>query len=404
MNVKKINSKKNIVVGLVKEIKNHEYRVGLTPNCVHAYITGGHRVLVETNAGIGSGFEDKEYIDAGAEIIEDAYTVWTQADMIVKVKEPIESEYCLMRKDQILYTYLHLAANLELTKALLRNKVKAMAYETILGDDGSLPCLQPMSEIAGRLAIQEGAKYLEKPFGGLGTLLSGVPGVEKGNIVIIGGGTVGINACKMAVGIGANVTILDISAKRLAYLDDIFNGSITTLYSTKANIQRAITQADLVVGAVLIPGKAAPKLVKQEDLKLMKSGAVIVDVSVDQGGCIETAYATTHQDPVYIVEDVVHYCVANMPGAVSRTSTIALTNTTLNFGLLIANKGFEQASKISRGLAQGVNCYNGLALMLQMSLLPIYFAVVSFLNTYQFPSFACSHIKHWRKDLKLLLF
>ena len=359
MSILDFKAEKSITVGVVKEIKNHEYRVGLTPDCVKAYSMAGHRVLVETNAGIGSGFDDKEYIEAGAKIIESAAAIWAQADMIVKVKEPIEPEYDLMREGQILYTYLHLAADLNLTKALLKNKVKAMAYETIIGDNGSLPCLQPMSEIAGRLAIQEGAKYLEKPYGGRGMLLSGVPGVEKGNIVIIGGGTVGVNACKMAVGMGANVTILDVSAKRLAYLDDIFHGSITTLYSTKANIQKAIAQADLVVGAVLLPGKAAPKLVTREDLKLMKSGAVIVDVAVDQGGCIETTHATTHQDPVFTVDGIVHYCVANMPGAVSRSSTIALTNTTLNFGLLIANKGFEQASKINKGLAQGINCYNG---------------------------------------------
>ena len=348
-----------MIVGTVKEIKNHEYRVGLTPNCAKTYIEAGHQVLVETNAGAGSGFTDDEYIQAGAKIIPDAKSVWANADMIVKVKEPIKPEYDLMRKGLILYTYLHLAADPELTEALMKNEVKAIAYETILAGDGSLPCLQPMSEIAGRLSIQEGAKYLEKPFGGQGLLLAGVPGVSKGNVVIIGGGTVGINACKLAVGMGAKVTILDISAKRLAYIDDIFHGMVNTLYSTKTNIQSEIAKADLVIGAVLIPGKAAPKLVSREDLKLMKKGSVIVDVAVDQGGCIETTHATTHQDPVYIVEGVVHYCVANMPGAVSRTSTIALTNTTLAYGLMIANQGFEQATKANSGLANGINCYAG---------------------------------------------
>ena len=259
----------------------------------------------------------------------------------------------------ILYTYLHLAADKPLTEALLENKVKAMAYETISGKNGGLPCLQPMSEIAGRLSVQEGAKYLEKQYGGRGVLLSGVPGVEKGNVVIIGGGAVGTNACKIAVGMGANVTILDISASRLAYLDDLFENRVNTLYSSKANIQQAIAGADLVIGAVLIPGRVAPKLVSRDDIKLMKKGSVIVDVAVDQGGCIETTHATTHQDPIFVIDGVVHYCVANMPGAVARTSTIALTNTTLNYGLLIANNGFEKAITLDKGLANGVNCYNG---------------------------------------------
>ena len=348
-----------MVIGTVKEIKNHEYRVGLTPNCVRAYIEAGHSVLVETNAGVGSGFPDEEYIEAGAEIVPDADSVWEAAEMVVKVKEPIKPEYTKMREGQILYTYLHLAADSALTHALIDRKVKAMAYETILGVDGTLPCLQPMSEIAGRLSVQEGAKYLEKPYGGRGMLLAGVPGVQKGNVVIIGGGTVGLNACKMAVGMGANVTILDVSAKRLAYLDDIFGGAVTTLYSTKANIQDAISKADLVIGAVLLPGEAAPKLIKREDLKLMKPGAVIVDVAVDQGGCIETTHATTHQEPIFIVDGIVHYCVANMPGAVARSSTLELTNTTLPFGLMIANNGFENAAKMNPGLANGINCYNG---------------------------------------------
>lgn len=346
-------------IGLVKEIKNNEYRVGLTPKCVQTYVFHGHTVLVQAGAGLGSSFTDEEYITAGAEIAPDAATVWNRSEMIIKVKEPIASEYPFLREGLILYTYLHLAADPALTKVLLDRKVKAMAYETIVGKNGGLPCLQPMSEIAGRLAVQEGAKYLEIQYGGRGVLLSGVPGVEKGNIVIIGGGAVGLNACKIAVGMGANVTILDVSATRLAYLDDVFGSKINTLYSSRANIVHALITADLVIGAVLLPGQAAPKLVKREDLPLMKKGAVIVDVAVDQGGCFETTHPTTHTDPVFIVDDIVHYCVANMPGAVSRTSTIALTNTTLSYGLSIADKGFEAASKADPGLAKGINCYEG---------------------------------------------
>lgn len=348
-----------MIVGLVKEIKNHEYRVGMTPNDAKAYVEAGHRVLVESEAGIGSGFSNMEYMGAGAEIINTAAEVWGEADMIVKVKEPIESEYQYLKPDQIVYTYLHLAADRPLTEALLKTGSKAVAYETITGKTGGLPCLIPMSEIAGRMAVQEGAKYLEKPFGGRGMLLSGVPGVEKANVVILGGGGVGTNACKIAVGMGANVTILDVSAQRLAYLDDIFGSRIQTLYSTRANILASIAQADLVIGAVLLPGRKAPKLVLKEDLQCMKPGAVIVDVAVDQGGCIETTHATTHQDPVFVVDGIVHYCVANMPGAVSRTSTLALTNTTLTHGLALATKGFEQAVRDDACLAQGVNCYQG---------------------------------------------
>jgi len=348
-----------MVVGVVKEIKNHEYRVGLTPSCVKAYMDAGNSVLVEAGAGVGSGFEDEEYKLAGAMILPDAEAVWTKAEMIVKVKEPIKPEYPFLREGLIVYTYLHLAADKDLTMALLDNKVSAVAYETIENQHGELPCLRPMSEIAGRLSVQEGAKYLEKPYKGRGVLLGGVPGVERGKVAIIGGGTVGLNACKMARGMGANVTILDIGAKRLAYLDDVFNGSITTLYSSKANIQKSLSEADLVIGAVLIPGKAAPKLVTKQDLKLMKKGAVIVDVAVDQGGCFETTKPTTHQDPVFIIDDVVHYCVANMPGAVSRTSTIALTNTTLEYGLKIAAHGLEKACGMCKGVAKGVNCYDG---------------------------------------------
>ena len=348
-----------MIVGLVKEIKNHEYRVGLTPNDVKAYVDAGHKVLVETMAGEGSGFTNQEYLAAGADIYDSAAAVWAEADMIVKVKEPIESEYQYMKKDQIIYTYLHLAADRPLTDAMLAAGCKGVAYETITGRNGGLPCLTPMSQIAGRMSVQEGAKYLEKPFGGRGVLLSGVPGVEKANVVIIGGGGVGTNACKIAVGMGANVTILDVSAQRLDYLDDIFGSRIQTLYSNRANILESIEKADLVICAVLLPGHKAPKLILKDDLKRMKKGAVIVDVAVDQGGCVETTHATTHQDPVFEVDGIVHYCVANMPGAVSRTSTLALTSSTLAHGLALANKGFEQAVKDDACLAQGVNCCDG---------------------------------------------
>ena len=348
-----------MIIGTVKEIKNNEFRAGLTPGGAAALVEAGHTVLVEKGAGEGSGFEDAEYLAAKATLCGTAAEVWAAADMMIKVKEPIESEYPYFREGQIIYTYLHLAADRHLTDALLAAKTKAVAFETIFGRSGGLPCLLPMSEIAGRLAVQEGAKCLEKPFGGRGMLLSGVPGVEKGNIVILGGGNVGTNACKIAVGMGANVTVLDVSTQRLAYLDDIFSGRITTLFSTPANIKKAISEADLVIGAVLIPGSIAPKLVKREYLKLMKKGAVIVDVAIDQGGCVETAHPTTHDDPVFVVDGIVHYCVANMPGAVSRTSTLALANATLPYGLRIANLGLEEACKEDPGLLRGVNCYEG---------------------------------------------
>ena len=348
-----------MVIGLPKEIKNNEFRVGLTPGAVSAYVQAGHTVLVEQSAGVEAGFPDEEYVAAGARIEAQAQAVWTQADMIVKVKEPIECEYQYFRRGLILYTYLHLAADGPLTRALLDAGVKAVAYETIVGREGGLPCLAPMSEIAGRMSVQEGAKYLEKTYGGRGVLLAGVPGVERGNVVILGGGNVGTNACKIAVGMGANVTVLDVNARRLAYLDDIFPRQITTLYSTRPNIQKAIAQADLVVGAVLLPGRAAPKLVKREDLALMKPGAVIVDVAVDQGGCVETTHATTHDDPIFQVDGIVHYCVANMPGAVARTSTQALVNATLPYGLELAAKGVEGACAADKGLLAGLNCYDG---------------------------------------------
>lgn len=348
-----------MIIGLPKEIKNNEFRVGLIPGDVAAYVHAGHTVLVEQGAGLGSGFSDQEYIDAGAEIQAEAADVWAKADMIVKVKEPVESEYGYFRENMILYTYLHLADNEPLTKVLLEKKVKAIAYETIVGRRGGLPCLAPMSHIAGRLSIQEGAKYLEKKFGGRGVLLAGVPGVARGNIVVLGGGNVGTNAVKMAVGMGANVTVLDLNLERLAYLDDIFPKQITTLYASRDNVLASIKEADLVVGAVLVPGATAPKLIRKDDLKLMKPGAVIVDVAIDQGGNAETSHATTHDDPIYVVDGIVHYCVANMPGAVSRTSTLALANATLPYGLQIAGKGVEAACAADKGLLAGLNCYDG---------------------------------------------
>ncbi len=348
-----------MVIGVPKEIKNNENRVGLTPAGVSAFVRAGHKVLVQKTAGQAIGYSDEDYEAAGAVLQDEAKAVWEQAEMIVKVKEPVESEYPLFRKDQILYTYLHLAADRPLTQALLSSGMKAVAYETIIGREGGLPCLMPMSEIAGRMSVQEGAKYLEKTYGGRGVLLAGVPGVEKGNVVIIGGGNVGTNACKIAVGMGANVTILDVSARRLAYLDDIFSGQITTLFSTRENIRECLKKADLVIGAVLLPGRSTPKLVLKEDLALMKKGAVIVDVAIDQGGCVETSHATTHDDPTFIVDGVVHYCVGNMPGAVARTATQALVNATVPYGLVIAEQGVEKACREDAGLMAGLNCYDG---------------------------------------------
>jgi len=347
-----------MIIGLPKEIKNNEFRVGLTPGNVSDYVHAGHTVLVENGAGLGSGYSDEEYIRAGATMVSDPKSAW-DADMVAKVKEPIESEYQYFHEGMILYTYLHLADNQPLTKALMEKKIKAVAYETIVGRHGGLPCLAPMSHIAGRLSIQEGAKYLEKTFGGRGVLLAGVPGVDRGKVVVLGGGNVGTNACKMAVGMGAEVTVLDINLERLNYLDDIFSGRITTLYASRGNVLEAIRNADLVVGAVLVPGAVAPKLIRKEDLKIMKPGAVIVDVAIDQGGNAETSYATTHDSPIYVVDGIIHYCVANMPGAVPRTSTQALANATLPYGLKIAALGLEEACRKDPGLMEGLNCYDG---------------------------------------------
>lgn len=346
-------------IGVPKEIKRHEYRVGMTPASVKAYVKNGHEVLVEKGAGIGSGYEDPEYQGSGARITADKADLFRQSEMIVKVKEPLAEEYALFHEGQILYTYLHLAACKELARELITRKVAGVAYETIELPDRSLPCLTPMSEIAGRLAIQEGAKYLEKAFGGRGILLGGVPGVQRGKVAILGGGVVGTNACKIAVGIGANVTILDINAKRLAYLDDIFGSSITTLYATEANIEFVLKESDIVVGAVLVAGETAPRLITRQHLSLMQHGAVIVDVAIDQGGCAETSKPTTHDDPIYIVDGIVHYCVANMPGAVARSSTIALTSVTLQYGLQIAGLGLKAAAKASEAIRKGINTFNG---------------------------------------------
>lgn len=347
-------------IGLVKEIKPEEYRVALTPFSAKEYVANGHEVIVESRAGEGSGFLDEEYTAAGCKIENDKKLIFNQADMIIHVKEPLEEEYDLFHEGQILYTYLHLVANKRLTEALLKKKVIGIAYETVREKDGSLPLLIPMSQIAGRLSIQEGAKCLERTCGGRGVLLGGVPGIQKGKVVIIGGGIVGTNACKMAVGLGADVTILDISTSRLSYLDDIFGPAITTLYSNRYNIEQEVKEADLVIGAVLIPGgAAAPKLIKKEYLKEMKKGAVIVDVAVDQGGCAETTRPTSHSKPTFIVDGVIHYCVANMPGSVGLSSTKALTSVTNTYGIIIADLGIEKAIESSPPILAGLNVYKG---------------------------------------------
>ena len=346
-------------IGCVKEIKKLEFRVGLTPGSVNEYVKHGHKVFIETNAGLNSGFPDEDYIAAGAEILAAAKEVWEKSDMIVKVKEPLAEEYQYFREGLLLYTYLHLAADQDLTDALLAKKVKAVAYETIILEDGTLPCLKPMSSVAGRLGVIEGAKHLEKPAGGSGVLISGVPGTKRANVAIIGAGVVGESALKMAVGLGANVTVLDINIEKLTYLDDLYGNRITTLYSNSHNIEEACKNADLVISGVLLPGAKAPKLIKREYYKNMKVGSVIVDIAIDQGGSTEVSRPTYHDKPTFVVDGIVHYCVANMPGAVPQTSTIALNNSTLKYGLLIADKGLEEAVKISRPLKAGVNTYLG---------------------------------------------
>ena len=346
-------------IGLPKEIKDNEYRVGLTPAGVQALENAGHELYVQKTAGEGSGFADDQYVKAGATILDTADEIWEAGDMIVKVKEPVAPEYSRMRENQLLFTYLHLAPELELTKQMLERKVTGVAYETITDKQGRLPLLTPMSEVAGRMSVQVGATYLEKMNGGRGILLGGVPGVPAANVVIIGGGIVGTEAAKMAVGLGAKVTIIDRNLDRLRQLDDIFLSKVQTLASSRYAIEEAISHADLIIGAVLVVGAAAPKLVTRDMLKLIPQGAVLVDVAVDQGGCFETTHATTHSNPTYYEEGVLHYCVANMPGAVPRTSTFALTNATLPYALDLANKGFEKAIGDDAGLAEGVNTYAG---------------------------------------------
>ncbi len=346
-------------VGILKEIKVMEKRVCMVPSGVATMIANGHEVVVETSAGAGAGFPDSEYIDAGATIVDTPAEVYGSCDMVMHVKEPQPSEYDMIREGQIVFTYLHLAADEPQTKALIKAKSINIAYETIEKSDGSLPLLVPMSEVAGRMAAQEGAKYLEMPQGGRGVLLGGVKGVAPATVVVIGGGVVGINAAKMAAGLGAQVYILDTNLDRLSYLDDVMPANVFPLMSNPAILREYVTKADLVIGAVLIPGAKAPKLISRDMLKDMKDGSVIVDVAIDQGGCIETAKATTHADPTFVVDGVVHYCVANMPGAVARTSTAALTNATLPYAVQIANKGWKKAMQESNEIKLGANVIDG---------------------------------------------
>ncbi|MBL0303523.1 MAG: alanine dehydrogenase [Cytophagaceae bacterium] len=348
-----------MIVGVPKEIKNNENRVAMTPAGVMELVKYGHQVFIQKDAGINSGFSDAEFKSAGASILETIEEVYHIAEMIVKVKEPIESEYKLIKKDQLVFTYFHFASSEVLTQAMIGSGAVCLAYETVEKADRSLPLLIPMSEVAGRMAIQEGAKYLEKPQKGKGVLLGGVPGVPTGKVLILGGGIVGTQAAKMAAGLGARVVIMDVSLPRLRHLSDIMPANVTTILSNEYNIKAAIKDVDLIVGAVLIPGAKAPHLITKDMLKLMKPGTVVVDVAVDQGGCIETCHPTTHQDPIYIIDDVVHYCVANMPGAVPYTSTMALTNATLPFTLDLANKGWKKACAENNELKKGLNIVNG---------------------------------------------
>ena len=356
-----------MIVGTTKELKNHEYRVGLTPDGVKTLCDKGHTVYVEHDAGLAAGFSDDDYKNAGATVLDNPKEIYEKVDLLVKVKEPEPEEYQYLKKGLILYTYLHLAANKELSDVLINKGVKAVAFETIRDVFGNLPCLRPMSQIAGRLSIQEGAKYIERSYGGRGILLGGVPGVERGKIVILGGGIAGTYAAKAAVGIDAQVTLLDVNLNRLAYIEDVFGASVTTLYSNEANIKRALKEADLVIGSVLIPGGSTPKLIKEEYLKDMKRGAVIVDIAIDQGGCCETSHVTTHDNPVFIKDGIVHYCVGNMPGAVPYTSTVALANATFPYAEKIADMGLEEAIKADKGLGMGVNIYNGVCTNLNVA-------------------------------------
>lgn len=348
-----------MLIGVPKEIKNHEYRIGLTPASVRELVGAGHQVLVETQGGTAIGLTDEQYVEAGAEVVVSAAEIFERAELIVKVKEPLPSECKQLRPNQTLFTYLHLAPDPEQTKLLLASGATCIAYETVTGYNNSLPLLAPMSEVAGRMSIQEAALCLEKSRGGSGVLLGGVPGVEAGKVVVLGGGVVGLNAARMALGLGANVTILDRSLPRLRQIDELFDGRIKTLYSTTDAIETQVKSADAVIGAVLIPGASAPKLVTREMLSLMKPGSVLVDVAIDQGGCFETSRATTHKDPTYVVDGIIHYCVANMPGGVARTSTFALTNATLPFVMSLANRGAEEAMRSDAHLLNGLNVYRG---------------------------------------------
>jgi alanine dehydrogenase len=348
-----------MIIGVPKEIKTLENRVSLQPGGVHQLINNGHQVLVENGAGLGSGFTDEMYESNGATIIDDVEELWKQAGMIMKVKEPIKEEYPRMREGQIIFTYFHFAASRELTEAVQESKCIAIAYETVEKKDGSLPLLVPMSEVAGRMAAQEGAKYLEKTFGGRGVLMGGIPGVPPANVLVLGGGIVGVNAAKIAAGMGASTTILDINIPKLRYLDDVMPKNVRTLFSTEGNIRNLLPTTDLIIGAVLIPGAKAPSLISKDMLSLMRPGTVMVDVAIDQGGCFETSKATTHDEPIYMVDDVVHYCVANMPGAVPYTSTLGLTNVTLPYAVQIANKGWEKAISDDPELRMGLNIADG---------------------------------------------
>lgn len=366
-----------MIIGVPKEIKTEENRVAVTPTGVAAFVSRGHKVLVERSAGNGSGLSDRAYENCGATIIDSAEEVWNQSELIMKVKEPQPSEFCLLRKGLILFTYLHLAANETVTRALLEKKVTAIAYETIQLDDGSLPLLMPMSEIAGRLSMQVGAWSLQAENRGRGILLGGASGVRPGKVVILGAGIAGSAACQVAAGMGAYVSILDINPSKLRYVHDILGGHLTTLMSNRVNVEEEVTEADLVIGSVLIPGAKAPKLIARSLVKRMKPGSAIVDISIDQGGCAETSRPTTHREPIYVEEEVVHYCVTNMPAIVPHTSTYALTNSTLSYGLQLANRGFSQALARNRSLAKGLNTYDGrvahegVAIALNLPLMPV---------------------------------
>jgi len=348
-----------MIIGVPKEIKTHENRVALVPGGVIQFVRNGHDVFIEEGAGTGSGFTDEQYFSAGAKILKNADELWLNAEMIMKVKEPIEEEFSRLRKGQMVFTFFHFAASRELTEAVADSECIAIAYETVEKNDRSLPLLIPMSEVAGRMASQEGAKFLEKPYGGRGVLLGGIPGVKPANVLVLGGGVVGVNAARIAAGIGANTTIMDINLQRLRYLDEVMPRNVNTVFSSEANIRELLTDVDLVIGAVLKPGAKAPHLITRKMLSMMKPGTVLVDVAIDQGGCFETSKPTTHDKPTYVVDKILHYCVANMPGAVPYTSTLGLTNATLPFAIQLANKGWKKALKEDNVIQKGLNIAGG---------------------------------------------